>query len=680
MESNYKNLEEQKSLTQKLITASEKYYKNGEDSGISDTEYDLLLHKLMQIERDNDFVFEGSPTQKVGCDIQEGFKKITHPYPMLTIENTYEDNELSSWVNKIEREYGSQSYNVSVKYDGVSCEIRYCNGKYTSAATRGDKTVGDDITENVRTIKDVPMYIEALSSYDNFYIRGEVLLPKSKLKKINEERVANGEKIFSNTRNACTGSLKQLDPRVTAERELIFRAWDCFSEEFEFPTMDSKAEWLEKIGFKIEDTTQPFSRSSKDIVEYVKSFKSHIDKLNLDYDYDGVVIKINNCKVQNAIGTKDTRAIEWGIARKWNEAYEVETDLVGVDWSVGKSGVVTPVGRLNPVECGGVIVSNVTLNNVDFIKELDLKIYKTLKITRSGGVIPYVLGASYDIVMDANGVYPEIKIPTVCPICGQPLTMEGKLLMCTNNNCPARDEKKVTYFCSKDCMYIKNLGEATVHDLFEVTLITAWWDLYYLGCHYNVQEIAEILGEGYGETSVRKMLEGIEESKKQPFERVLASLSIPGVGKVTARQLANWYKDIDSLFNTTPEELNSLEGIGDKMTIDIWNWLNSEEGNHAYEEIHKIGLNYRVEETNDTEWDKPLEGITICFTGKSMRFTGDTVEDFLSSLGAKCTHSVSKSMNYLITGEKPGGSKVEKATTYGVEIIAEEDFYKKFEI
>lgn len=676
----------QKELTNLLDEASKLYY-DGKESPLTDTEFDLKLKELQRMEKESGEVYPNSPTLRVGSDIQKEFKKIEHPRPMLTIENTYDDEGLDDWKKKIEEKVGKKlKYNVSVKYDGISCEIHYKRGVYVSAATRGDKMIGDDITENVKTIKDVPMYIKSISTIPDFYVRGEVLMPKSQLDRVNEERVNNGETPFRNTRNACSGSLKQLDPKVTASRGLIFRAWDCFNLPYitsygdfpwEFETMEEKMDALIKMGFKFEYFPTTFN-SDCNLSEAINEEKKTIDSLNLDYDYDGVVIKINNCYIQDCvIGTTDTRAIGWGIARKWNEEYEVETELVGVDWQVGRTGVVTPVGRLSPVECGGVTISNVTLNNIDFITSLDLKIGKTLKITRSGGVIPYVLGCSCDI----NGIYPEIEIPKVCPVCGEPLVMDGARLKCVNEECPAIVKGKILQFCSKEGMDIRTIGESVVDDLVGKLEINSIDKLYGL-TYKDANNLAINLGDGYGEQKCKKIIDSINESKKQPFERVLASVSIPGVGKTTARLLAKKFHNYDAIRSANIEDLMEIDGVGETMAKDIFDWVDNRKNDDMMFNLYMNGvqLGINMEEDKTSEEDKPLEGLTVCFTGKSNRFSGDAIEDFLTENGAKCTHSVSKSMNYLITGEKPGGSKVEKATNLGVEIINEEEFFNKFNL
>lgn len=692
-------LEIQKNLTDRLDKASVLYY-NGMSSEFTDEEFDTLMHALQKLEKENNYVYPNSPTLRVGSDIQKEFKKIKHPRPMLTIENTYNDSGLEEWKTKIEEKISENlKYNISVKYDGISCEIHYKYGYYASASTRGDKLIGDDITENVKTIKSVPLFIECISTIPDFYVRGEVLLPKSRLWEINQERLRNDEQMFANTRNACSGSLKQLDPKITASRGLIFRAWDCFylpyitsigEHSTEIETMEEKAELLKKMGFKYEDSTEPITVESDNLKESVNSFKETLKSLNLDYDYDGVVVKIDDCYIQDCvIGTKDTRAIEWGIARKWNEEYVVKTELMYVDWQVGRTGVLTPVGRLDPVTCNGVVISNVTLHNVDFVAKNNLHLGNMLTITRSGGVIPYVVDVDHRGELESC----KVEIPTVCPICGSPVVKDGALLKCINDKCPAVEKGKILQFCSKECVDIKTIGESVVEDLYENGLITNIEDLLFQGYRACIDSCLEedikswvsILGEGYGEKSVRNILEGIAYARLNvPYDKLLSGLSIPGVGKVMARELAKKYDSVFTLMDCTVEGLMEIEGIAEKSATAIYDWVQNNRS--VLWAIDSNRWNWMIEaydvvDNSEPENNEaPLKNLTVCFTGKSSRFKGDDIESYLESKGAKCTHSVSKSMNYLITGDKPGGSKVEKAKSFGVEIISEQEFYDKFNI
>lgn len=673
--------ESQKQLTDKLDWASINYY-NGRNSELSDEEFDMLLKELQKMEKESGVVYPNSPTLRVGSDLQKEFKKGEHPIPMFTIENTYDDDGLNKWVKNMYNDYGVTSFNVSIKYDGVSCELWYKGGKFFKALTRGDKIIGDDITENVKTIKNIPLILKH-KFYDDemFFVRGEILMPKSQLNKINEQRVKDGLDIFSNTRNACTGSVKQLDPKVTASRGLIFKAWDCFYQEEgnfyqgdEFLiSMDEKTSILEKMGFYYEPNTKPITCLNHQVKNIVTEFKKTIDSMNLDYDYDGIVIKVDDVFIQNKIGTKDTRAIEWGIARKWNEDKEVRTRLCGIDWQVGRTGVLTPVGRLEPVICDGVEISNVTLHNWDFIQQKNIKIGSELRITRSGGVIPYVIDATTPMTA-LDVVYPKY-----CPACGHDTVNETDVLIkCPNEKCCAKIIGQIIHFCSKDCMDIRTIGERVAQDLVLFGIINDISNLYCLKNNYTPEKLAEALGEGYGTKSCQKMFDAIEDSKNKPFANVLAGLSIPGVGKVVGRLLANKFKNIDNLLNADYIDLVNIEGIGDIMAIDIINWFNNDENRDICLYLKANGLKMSVED-NETKPIVEDRGIKVCFTGKSYKFKGDEVEDYLKANGFTIA-GVSRSLDYLITGIKPGSSKVSKAQDYNVTIISEIEFYEKFNL
>ena len=667
----------QQNLTNLLDEASIRYY-NGLDTKFSDTEFDLLFKQLQKLEKESGIIYPNSPTIRVGSDLQEGFKKVEHPKPMFTIENTYNSDGLNKWVNDMRDKHGINEYNVSIKYDGVSCELWYENGELVKAVTRGDKNVGDDITENVKTIKNVPLVLHELSDIEKkhiIYVRGEILMPKSKLKEINEQRIKEGLEPFANTRNACSGSIKQLDPKVTASRGLIFKAWDMFYGDnfpFKLLTMDHKFYILESYGFHYEPGTAPFSVYDFMLNEQVDEFKEKIDSLNLDYDYDGVVIKVNSVSIQDSIGTKDTRALEWAIARKWNEDRMVETTLLGIDWQVGRTGVLTPVGRLEPVMCDGVEISNVTLHNWDFIQSKELRMYSKVSLTRSGGVIPYIVSAKND---DNGMMY--FSYPQYCPICGYETVMTDALITCTNHDCPSKIENKIIYFCSKDCMDIRGIGESVVKRLIETGLISNIADLYKLK-KYNSMDLSNIMGEGYGEKSCGKMLEAIEESKKKPFANVIAGLSIPNVGKVMGRLLANKFKNIDNLAIADFETLKNIDGIGDIMAFEIVDWFNNTDNIILCNDLKNYGLTMSIKEKEEI---KTIEdrNIKVCFTGKSFKFKGDEVEDYLKANGFTIA-GVSRSLDYLITGIKPGGSKVSKAQDYGVKIVSEIEFYEMFNL
>lgn len=680
------DLEYQKDLTERLRKASDMYYSKAQESEFNDTEFDLKMHELEQVEKETGIILPNSPTQFVGSDIQKGFGKGQHPTPMLTIDNTYSEDELQEWADKMHEKYGVETFDAEIKYDGVSLELQYKDGVFIRALTRGDKIIGDDVTANVKGVKDIPFtltHADSSSLRGDFYVRGEVLMPKSKLAELNQSQIAIGDKAFSNTRNACAGSLKQHDPKVTASRGLIFRAWDCFGGGIYFMDMHTKHVFLNKLGFVYEVMPSIISYRAygstdcSNLSKKITGFKTTVDSNKLDYDYDGIVIKFNLIDDQEKVGTQDTKAIGWGIARKWNENYEARTTLKDVEWQVGKTGVLTPVGILEPVECAGVIVTNVTLNNWEYIQKFNLYNGDYVTITRSGGVIPQLIGAAHNIANESQ----PFKLPERCPECGGALEFDGKLLKCTNDKCPAKEIGKILYFCSKEGCNIMSVGESVVQDLFDKRIIRGILDI--IGFAEKPEAFIDyatnLLDVGYGQKKIKKIADEFVKAKDTPFEKLLAALSIPGVAKVTARNIANHFGHMDNFMRATQDELAEIDGIGEVMSKDIYEWTHGLMGATILQVLISNRWHCCVETPTDTG-NKALSGLTVCFTGKSERFTGDDIEDFLEINGAKCTHSVSKKMNYLITGEKPGGSKVAKAQELGVEIITESDFYKKFNL
>lgn len=692
-------LTEQRELTDRLDEASKLYYQ-GKQSEFSDTEFDLQLHRLEDMEKQTGTIFPNSPTQRVGSDIQDSFDKVKHPIPMLTIDNTYNQNELEAWLNKQK----ALTYEISTKFDGVSLEIHYKDGVMVSASTRGDKNIGDDVTANAKTIKTIPLTLNGNKAFycgKDIYVRGEVLMPRSVFTAINQELAASGKKLMANCRNACSGTIKQLDSRITAARRLTFRPWDIIVTENgrvhpEYANCDLRTFDLgivfEYLGFFIEEYARPVYVNKEDVLETVAEYKKHLDESNPDFDYDGVVIKV--LSQEERMKTVDHRAIEWGIARKWNEERETITLLESVTWQVGRQGAVTPVGNVRPVPVDGVTVSNLTLNNPLFILNNGLMLNGPIKITRSGGVIPYCLGTpledEYRRWVEQSGIkdfkmIEVIETPTHCPVCGAELVLSDdfKSLQCPNKNCPAQVNGRIENWCSKDVMNIQDIGPEVIADMVEKNVICEPLDLYDLEKNYTPEELADCLGAGYGEKSIKKYYKNIRLSKTQPLERIISGLSIDGIGKQNARNLVKVFKSFENLMNASEEELKDIDGIGDVLAANIRQFM-TEDGQYWLDKMTEIGLQLTATGTDEqpsTNGIGPvLEGLKIVFSGASKYFPGDSAEYFLESFGAKCGHSVSKKTNYLVIGESPGPKKLQTAKELGIEILHEDEFYKKFSL
>jgi DNA ligase (NAD+) len=683
---------DQKQLTNLLDRASQAYYCNGELL-MSDTDFDLKLKELQKMETESGIVYPNSPTQRVGSDLQDGFGKYTHPAdnPMYTIENVYTHEDLIKWIGKMHVNYNIDAFVMEPKYDGISVELEYTDGVLTHATTRGDKLIGDDITANVRTIKSVPLSFNTLpnSNITKVCVRGEIMMPKSVLAELN----ANGA-TFANTRNACSGSIKQLDPKVTAERKLIFRPWDVFyyyedDERIEpFKYHSDKFQNLKDNKFITELDSVVFSASDYDIEAVIANYHNAIK--NLDYDCDGIVIKVNEIQAENSIGTSDHRALEWAIARKWNDEKEVITILEDVEFMTGRTGNITPVGKLTPVACDGVVISNVQLHNEKFIKDLGLMIGSPVKIVRSGSVIPYCTGtATWDEYMNTLGANPvkkypirDIKFPTVCPKCGTPLVKSGEIWKCPNDQCSAKIARRIEHWVSKGCMNIMDIGENVIDDLIESGLVVdSPMDLYDMISEQSADDVVSILGEGYGRKSVKKMFDEIRLSKKRPLESIIMGLSIDGIGKQNAKLLAKEFGSFEKLLYAKVEDLIAVPSVGYVLANNIVNFMH-DYGEEWFDFLTREGfnVNYQEEQNKAIQEEQTLSGMTICFTGSSQYWNDDDVEDVFTSYGAKCVHGVPKKLDVLVIGAKPGPKKVQTATELGKTIMTEDEFIDKYKI
>ena len=679
-------LQYKKQLTDRLDVASRLYY-IGQTSEFSDTKFDIKFKELQLLEKETGTVYQNSPTQRVGSDVQTEFKKLEHPEPMLTIENTYNGAELQKWLD----DNPSDLYEISTKFDGVSLELHYQNGTLTSASTRGDKNVGDDVTANAKTIKTIPLSIGGCDDSD-VYVRGEVLMLRSVFDTINEELESLGMKTMKNCRNAASGSIKQLDSRIAASRQLTFRPWDIlvykdgqFVETFSGYTDLSKT--FNKLNFYIEDFAKPIYVTGDKLIEAVDNYKKTLNESHPDFDYDGVVIKVASVFERRKIGTKDHRAIEWGIARKWNEERAGLTVIENVTWQVGRTGTVTPVANFRPFPLDGVTVNNATLHNLDFIEKNNLAIGLYVKVVRSGGVIPDVTGNATAEEMKAAGVsYDDdakamcIEYPKVCPVCGTELIREGDFLKCPNDKCKGRLLESIEYWCSKKVMDIDGIGPEFIRDLIEKQLVTCPIDLYLLERNYTVKELIEILGAGYGQTSIKKKLKSIKESLKQPAYRVLAGTGIPGIGPRMAKILLSEFGSISGIFAKSEEELKDVAGIGEVLANNIASYA-LHTGWSFLTDCQELGLNTVAEDDRSSGAEKKeqlLAGLKIVFSGSSKYFPGDTVEEFLESYGAKCGHSINSKTDYLVTGAKPGPKKVKTCEEMNIPMMEEDDFYQKF--
>ena len=652
----------------------EKYnnlYYNEDNPIISDMEYDGLLRKLKEMEKEYPALLEidDSPTEKIGGTASNKFSKVEHKVPMLSLSNTYNIAEIEDFdkrVKKIINFSEKIEYILELKLDGLSISLIYENGNLTRAVTRGDGKIGEDVTENIMEIESIPKKLKEPISLE---VRGEIILPIQNFNKINEEREENGEEVFANPRNAASGTIRQLDSTIVSKRGL-----DCYlyylvnAENYGIKTHLESIKFIEKLGFK---TTKVFEKYS-DFKTLEKSIeKWRIKREKLDYETDGLVIKINDFSFYETLGYT-TKSPRWAIAYKF-PAEQVKTRLLDVTFQVGRTGVVTPVAELEAVNLSGSVVKRASLHNFDEIRRKDIKIGDNVIVEKAAEIIPQVVNVVFD---DRKGTEKEIKEPESCPACGTKLVKEEGLvaLKCLNPHCPEKIKREISYFVSRDAMNISGLGEKIVEKFIELEKIKTVVDIYFLENYRNELENLEKMGK----KSVENLLNSINESKNQDFSKVLYALGIPFVGKFNANLLSKTFKDIDVLKEKSVEELLEVKGIGDKAAIAVNTFLNNENNWKIITELKEIGLKFKFEEDELKKVkDNPIKGKNFLATGKLQKYKRNEIKDIILEKGGNYLSAVSKNLDFLIAGEK-AGSKLEKAQNLGIRILSEDDFEKEF--
>ena len=652
----------------------EKYnnlYYNEDNPIISDMEYDRLLRKLKEMEKEYPALLEidDSPTEKIGGTASNKFSKVEHKVPMLSLSNTYNIAEIEDFdkrVKKIINFSEKIEYILELKLDGLSISLIYENGNLTRAVTRGDGKIGEDVTENIMEIESIPKKLKEPISLE---VRGEIILPIPNFNKINEEREENGEEVFANPRNAAAGTIRQLDSTIVSKRGL-----DCYlyylvnAENYGIKTHLESIKFIEKLGFK---TTKVFEKYS-DFKTLEKSIeKWRIKREKLDYETDGLVIKINDFSFYETLGYT-TKSPRWAIAYKF-PAEQVKTRLLNVTFQVGRTGVVTPVAELEAVNLSGSVVKRASLHNFDEIRRKDIKIGDNVIVEKAAEIIPQVVNVVFD---DRKGTEKEIKEPESCPACGTKLVKEEGLvaLKCLNPHCPEKIKREISYFVSRDAMNISGLGEKIVEKFIELEKIKTVVDIYFLENYRNELENLEKMGK----KSVENLLNSINESKNQDFSKVLYALGIPFVGKFNANLLSKTFKDIDVLKEKSVEELLEVKGIGDKAAIAVNTFLNNENNWKIITELKEIGLKFKFEEDELKEVkDNPIKGKNFLATGKLQKYKRNEIKDIILEKGGNYLSAVSKNLDFLIAGEK-AGSKLEKAHNLGIKVLSEDEFEKEF--
>jgi len=647
-----------------------KYYVLTEPA-ISDEEYDRLMKELEKLEAEHpEFITPDSPTQRVGKDLTKDFNQITHKVPMLSLANTYNEEELIDFDRKVKSglpEGEKVEYVVEPKIDGASVSLNYVNGYLKTAATRGDGTVGEEITVNVKTIKSVPLRLKKPKTIkynlNDFEARGEIFMKVKDFLQLNKEREDRGEKLFANPRNSSAGTLKIQDPQIVAKRPLNIFLYMLISTEEEFSTQLENLETLKALNFNV-NREYKLCKNIDEAMEACRELEKKRD--SLEYEIDGAVIKVNSIRQQRILGSI-AKSPRWAVAFKF-KAKQAFTTINQITWQVGRTGAVTPVAELDPVFLSGSTISRATLHNYDEIKRKDIRAGDRVVIEKGGDVIPKVVA----VILDERkkGSRPAVP-PAKCPVCGTPLYKpeDEVAYYCDNTVCPAQIKGRLEHFAARGAMDIEGLGEALIDLFVEKNLLHTYADIYDL--KNKRDELTAI--ERLGEKSVNNLLKAVEESKKQPFEKVLFALGIRYVGAGAARKLADHFLTIDDLMKATDEEILEVHEIGPSISGSIREFFSNEKNINIITKLKEHGLIFNTEKkasVNSFFTDK-----TFVLTGTLTNFSREEAGAKIIALGGKVTSSVSKKTDYVLAGEN-AGTKLDKANSLGVVILTEEEFLK----
>ena len=633
---------------------------------ISDYDFDMLLKELQKIEElFPELITEYSPTKRVGGDITKKFETVVHRYPMLSLSNTYSKNEIEEWVNRIKKSINDNlEYVCELKYDGVAIGIQYINGKLFRAVTRGDGVKGEDVTNNVRTIRSIPLSLKGDYPFD-FEIRGEIFFSKKKFKKLNNQRIEKGDPQFSNPRNTASGTLKMQDSKIVSKRQL-----DCFLYGINFNDniFSGHFEAVNKVsdwGFKVPLTTHRYIEKT-DSIDGIMNFINFWDenRFNLPFEIDGIVIKVNKYKNQLELGNT-SKYPRWAISYKY-KAERVETKLESIVYQVGRTGAITPVANLKPVKLGGTVVKRASLHNADQIKKLNLHINDSVYVEKGGEIIPKIVGVNID-----NRVKDTIPINFInnCPECSSKLIRNNGEAhhYCLNElGCPPQVKGKIEHFISRKALNIDGLGSETVDLLYSNGLINNISDLYKL----TFEDV--ITMNRIAEKSANNMIKGIKASKQMPFHKVLFGLGIRYVGETVAKKLAKSLKNISNISSASFDELIAIDEIGDRIAMSIIDYFSDQRNCYIVKTLASFGLNMEVK--NKLQTSNIFKGKTFVISGIFNSFSRNELKDIIEINGGKNLTAVSMKTDYLVAGDKIGPSKLKKATDYKLNILSEEDF------
>lgn len=638
---------------------------------ITDQQFDRLLRELIELEGQHpDLVTPDSPSQRIGGEPIEGFRTVEHSVPMMSIDNTYSEEELRAFDERVRKGLKGEefSYVVEPKIDGIAVNLRYESGCFALAATRGDGRKGDDVTHNIRTIHAIPLSLRTGRKIPRILdVRGEVYMDNSEFQRINRERQAAGEETFANPRNFTAGTLKQLDPRITASRRLRFAAHGVGIVDP--PLGDSYFECMQMLQGLGIPLPEDISRA-KDIVDVIAKIEKFAKvRGTLAYQTDGMVVKVDSFAQREKLGAT-SKAPRWVIAFKY-PAEQVQTVLKNVDWQVGKGGTLTPVARLEPVFVAGTTVSNATLHNIEQIEQKDIHIGDTVVIEKAGEIIPQVV----QVVPDKRPKgAKKVEAPRTCPSCGSRVEKEADTpyIRCVNPACPAQFKERLRWFCGRGQMDIENVGDVLVDQLVDAELAKTFADLYRL----KPEQLLKL--ERMGEKSAQNVVNAIQESRSQPLDRLLAGLGIRHVGNRVAYVLASNFGSLDALAKATLEDLSAVNEIGDVIADSVHDFFHNKSGLDSIRQLKDVGVDPKMEKSK-TSGARPLDGKTVVVTGRLEKLDRKEIEDLIVKLGGKASGSVSRKTSFVVAGES-AGSKLDKAKELGVKVVTEKEFLEMVRI
>ena len=632
---------------------------------ISDQDFDFLMKELQALEAAHpDFFDANSPSQRVGSDLQSGFQQVSHRYPMLSLANTYSEADVREWYESVKKGLGGEDFEVccEMKYDGLSISLTYVKGQLVQAVTRGDGVRGDDVTANVKTIRSIPLILPGTGYPEEFEIRGEILMPWSSFERLNKEREAAEEPLFANPRNAASGTLKSLDSSVVAQRQLdaylYYLLGETLPADGHYENLEAAASW----GFKISKGMRKV-RTVEEVMDFINYWD--VERKNLPVATDGIVLKVNSLSQQRSLGYT-AKSPRWAIAYKFKAEREC-TRLLEVTYQVGRTGAVTPVANMEPVQLAGTTVKRATLNNEDFIRSFDLHIGDYVYVEKGGEIIPKIVGV--DIERRPIIAQP-VRFIQKCPECGARLVRyEGESAWyCPNDaGCPPQIKGRIEHFIARKAMNIDSLGPETVDEYYRRGLIKNVADLYDI-------DVQQINGDGSRTKSAQRIVNGILKSKEVPFERVVFALGIRFVGETTARLLARHFKTLDALMQAGLEELQEVEGVGEVMAKSIISYFHDEENLRIVNRLRDYGLQMQLSESQMTPSSDKLAGMSIVISGVFAHHSRDEYKLLIEQNGGKNVGSISGKTSFILAGENMGPSKLEKAQKLGVKIMNEEEF------